>query len=55
MKPKNPDDKTVGEPKNAKELAQAMFLLADRKLPPGKRTFTKGLRKGATRGPGDVS
>lgn len=33
----------IPEPRSAKELAQAMFLLADEKLPPGKRRLTESL------------
>ena len=45
MKKEKPDDKRDVDPIRAKQLAQAMFLLADKKLPPGKRRLTKSLTK----------
>lgn len=46
MPSKGKDRKTeapIPEPKSAKQLAQALFAGADRKLPPDKRRFTKSL------------
>lgn len=34
------------EPKSAKQLTQALFMGADRKLPANKRRLTKSLKKG---------
>ena len=43
-KKKKPKAKAVVEPKSAKDLAGAMFFLADEKLPPDKRRFAKNAR-----------
>ena len=48
MKPKKPENKShkkgVPHPKTAKELAGAMFFLADKRLPADRRRFTKSAR-----------
>ncbi len=45
---KNPETKghkLAPSPKNAKQLAQAIFSVADKKLPADKRRLTKSLLK----------
>ena len=45
MKKDKPDDKNIVNPKRAKALALAMFLQADKKLPPNKRKLTKIVKR----------